>query len=257
MLLFGILAIAFFLGGCAPTTRIMDYKDIKTDVAMSEAIFLSPTNAEKTICVQVRNTSSNQSVTPEFEQVVLAQLQNKGYRIVSNPAEATYILQPIIRYCGEWKEGSVGEGMGAGAALGALTGIGLASNSSLKHFGQATAAGTLIGAGIGLALDLATRVKVEVLLIDFQIVEQLGTKDIVKIETKQTKTKTSSKKKGGLAKKDPPTQSTTQTTVSSKKEGTNVFQAGVAAKAGQIGLDSAQAAQAMAVAAARQIAGIF
>jgi len=56
-----ILTVAV-LSGCAATTRVIDYGTMKTDVAMSESIFLSPTEAPKTIFIQARNTSSNQNI---------------------------------------------------------------------------------------------------------------------------------------------------------------------------------------------------
>ncbi|MEW5908068.1 MAG: complement resistance protein TraT [Patescibacteria group bacterium] len=56
---------------------------------MSESIFLSPTDAPKTILVQVRNTSSNQNITPIFESVLNSGIQSRGYWIIPKPSQAT------------------------------------------------------------------------------------------------------------------------------------------------------------------------
>lgn len=256
-----ILALAFvlavfFFTGCAATQRVMDYSDLKTNVAMSGPVFLSPTNAEKTVYLQVKNTSSNQLITNILCSAIQADLQYKGYRLVNDPSQASYILQPIITYCGAWKEGGIGEGVMAGAAAGALGGIGL-SRSYHHALGRGVGLG-LLGAAVGLAADLATRVQVYVIMTDFQITEMLGNKDLAGIRTMETKRTVSKSIKGGMgAKPDPMTREAVTSSVTSDREGVNVIRSGVAAKAAQIGLDPAQAAQILTEISARQIAGIF
>jgi hypothetical protein len=168
LVLIGALIV---LMGCAATTRLIDYGTMKTDVAMSESIFLSPTEAPKTIYIQNRNTSSNQNITGAFESMVLSGIQAKGYQIVQKPSQATYILQTNIRYIGGWKQGMNFQDTMTGAGLGALAGLGIGGP---HHYAGGAIAGGLIGAGIGFAADLATRVRTEIMVIEFQITERLS-----------------------------------------------------------------------------------
>jgi hypothetical protein len=131
------------LAGCAATTRMIDYGTMKTDVAMSESIFLSPTEAPKTIYIQSRNTSSNQNITGLFESSILSGIQAKGYQIVQKPLQATYILQTNIRYLGEWKEGMNFQDTLTGAGLGALAGLGLGGVSNNRKGTKYSGGGSL------------------------------------------------------------------------------------------------------------------
>jgi len=247
---FGILA------GCAATTRLIDYGTMKTDVAMSESIFLSPTEAPKNIYVQIRNTSSNQNITGFFESVVLSGIQTKGYQIVQKPSQATYFLQTNIRYLGEWKEGmNFGDTL-TGAGIGALAGLGLGGP---HHRAGGAAVGGVIGAGLGFAADIATRVKTEIIVVDFQITERLSEgEDITGQQVQKTEVVTDTKVMGGMGTQpDLPTSKTVDRRVSSSKPGTKIYNAAVAAKAAQVNLDVNEASQRLVETAARQIAGIF
>lgn len=245
------------LMGCAAATRVIDYSEMKTDVAMSESIFLSPTDASKTIYVQVRNTSTNQAITEGFESVIISGLKGRGYKVVEKPSQATYILQANIRYLGEWKEGMDFGGTLTGASIGALAGLGLTSPGG-RYAGN-VAAGGLIGGALGFVADVATRVKTQVIAVDFQITERLaGSEDIIGQEIDKTEVRCEAKVMGGSgARADLPTAKSTAKKVTSSKAGTKIYTAGVAAKAEQISLDVNQAAQILIESAGKQMVGIF
>ena len=57
---------------------------------------LLPPSAERSIYVQIRNTSENQAATPSD---IPARLSAKGYRIVTDPLQAAYWLQTQVVYC--------------------------------------------------------------------------------------------------------------------------------------------------------------
>ena len=251
-----ILAIVCVLFGCAATTRMIDYGKMQTDVAMSESIFLSPTEAPKTIYVQIRNTSSNQNISGAFESMVLSGIQAKGYQIVQKPSQATYILQTNIRYIGEWKQGMNFQDSLTGAGLGALAGLGLGGP---HHRAGGAAVGGLLGAGIGFAADVATRVRTEVIVIEFQITERLSEEeDITGQKVRKTEIITDTKVMGGMGTKpDIPTSKTVDRQVSSSKPGTKIYNGGVAARAAQVNLNVDEATQRLIEVAGRQIAGIF
>lgn len=254
LLLVGLAAVVLF--GCAAATRMIDYGSMKTDVAMSETIFLSPTDAAKTIYIQIRNTSSNQGVTATFQSIILSGIQGKGYQLVQKPSQATYILQANIRYLGEWKQGMGFQDTLTGAGLGALAGLGLGGP---HHRVGGAAVGGLIGAGVGLVADLATRVRTEVIVIDFQITERLSpAEDITGQKVRETEITIDAKVMGGMGTRpDFPTSKIIDRQVSSSKEGIKIYNAAVAARAAQVNLNVDEATARLVENAGRQIAGIF
>jgi hypothetical protein len=246
-----VLLTAFI--GCGAVTRTIDYGEMKTDVAMSESIFLTPTDAPKTVFAQIRNTSSNQAITGEFESVILSNIQGKGYYLVRKPSEATYVLQANVRYIGEWRDGMNLEGTLTGTGLGALAGLGLSGGRG------GTAIGGLLGAGLGFVADMATRVQQEVMVVEFQIAEILTPEqDITGIRTNKGEIVSQAKTTSGMGTRpDLPTTTATTKTVASTKEGVKVYNAGVAARAAQIRMDVSQAIRQLVQMSGQQIAGIF
>jgi hypothetical protein len=255
LLLFFLMA-ALILFGCAAATRMIDYGSMKTDVAMSESIFLTPTEAPKTIFIQIRNTSSNQNITSTFQSIVLSGIQGKGYQIVQKPSDATYILQANIRYSGEWKQGMNWEGTLTGAGLGALAGLGIGAP---HHYGTGAAVGGILGAGVGFAADILTRVRTEIMVIEFQITERLSeVEDITGQRVSESEFVSEARVLGGMGTRpDAPTSKMTSRQVSSTKAGTKIYNAGVAARAAQVNLNVDEATVRLIENAGRQIAGIF
>jgi len=253
---FLLMAVLVVLVGCAAATRMIDYGKMQTDVAMSESIFLTPTEAAKNIFIQIRNTSSDQNITGTFESLILSGIQGKGYQIVQKPSRVTYILQGNIRYKGEWKQGMSWEGTLTGAGLGALTGLGLGGP---HHYGTGAAVGGILGAAAGFVADVATRIKTEIIVIEFRITERLSPEeDITGQKVEKSEYTTESKVLGGMGTRpDLPTSKTVDRRVSTSKEGVKIYDAAVAAKAMQVGLDVNEATQRLIENAARQIVGIF
>jgi hypothetical protein len=251
-----LILTAALLSGCAATARVIDYGSMKTDVKMSESIFLTPTDAENTIFIQIRNTSVNQNITGNFQDIITGGIQGKGYHIVQKPSQATYILQVNIRYLGQWKEGMDFGGTVTGAGLGALAGLGLGGP---HHRVGGAVAGGLIGAGVGLIADAATRVKSEIIVVEFQITERLSEEeDITGQKVEKNEFKVEVQEAGALGtKKDIPIFQSTGKKVTSTKAGTKIYNAAVAARAAQINLNIAEASQKLIEMAAQQINGIF
>lgn len=251
-----ILVMAYGLFGCAAAGRLIDYSSMKTDVAMSESIFLTPTDAPKTMYIQVKNTSSNQMITSLFESTIVSNIQSRGYKLVQKPSQATYILQVNCRYLGEWKQGIDFSGTLTGTGIGALAGLGM---SGYQHRTSGTLAGGLIGGALGFVADIATRVRTEIIVIEFQITERLSEEqDIIGQEVEEVESKTEIKSLGGLGtQQDTPSVRSSTRKVSSKKKGVNIYNAGVAARAAQVNLNVQEATQRLIETAGQQIAGIF
>jgi Enterobacterial TraT complement resistance protein len=256
LLTFFMALAVVVMSGCAAVTRVVDYGHMKTDVAMGETVFLSPSDKDvKRIYVDVRNTSKNQAITNDFRSAVISGItgNGKGYEISKKPSQADYILQANIRYEGEVKEGMRLEGMVTGAGIGALSGLGIWNNSS------GTIGAGLAGGALGFVADLATRVKTDIILVDLQITERLAEgEDITGQEVDKTSVTSKSQSEGGIGTiSDSPISRTTIRSVSSNRKGVKIYDTAVAAKAMQINLDQAEAERVLIHIAGAQIAGIF
>ena len=104
-----LLALFLIITGCSNVLR---------SGLMNDTSIQLPPNHEKTIYVQVRNTSENQQVTPtDFA----SRLSAKGYQVVDDPRQASYWLQTQIVYCQKPGDGVTPEAIaksGFGSGLG-------------------------------------------------------------------------------------------------------------------------------------------
>lgn len=167
-----LLLGVFLLMGCSAVQKGIKYSDLDVQTKMSDTVFLDPVAPEqKTVVIQIRNTSDQPtfSVENEIKQAV----ESKGYRVVSNPDHAHYMLQANVLQIGRVREEdafmSLNGGFGnslQGAAVGALAG-GLISND---HMGYGI--GALAGAGVGMLADSMVEVMTYNMITDIQISER-------------------------------------------------------------------------------------
>ena len=102
-----VLASTLF-SGCATT-------QLQTNVRMSQSVFIDPVKKElRTVFISSKNTSGQPI---NLEQSLSNELQAKGYKIVDDPDEATYILMVNVLYCDKKQENNA---LGAGVAAGAI-----------------------------------------------------------------------------------------------------------------------------------------
>lgn len=104
-----LLVLSLLSTGCA---------NVLTSGLMNDSSILLPPSGERTIYVQLRNTSENQLATPGD---LTARLSGKGYQVVTDPAAAAYWLQTQILYCHKAGEGVTPESIarsGFGTGLG-------------------------------------------------------------------------------------------------------------------------------------------
>lgn len=183
-LVLAVMSIGLFgLTGCSAVHTAVTKRHLDVQTKMSETIFLEPT-AERTVYLQLRNTSTEQEmvVEPKLRQA----LQNKGVVISNNPDTAHYWIQINIRSVGKMNlrdtENALQSGYGAGA-LGAAAAAGaVAYNSSSEGtvFGLA-----LIGALAGAAADAMIEDTNYTMITDLQIVERAPAPDGVAVITKE------------------------------------------------------------------------
>lgn len=83
------------LTGCGAVHTSIAKANLEVSTKMSDAVFLDPVGkAQRTLFVQVRNTSDQPSFT--IEPALKAAIAGKGYRIVDDPDRATFKLQAQI-----------------------------------------------------------------------------------------------------------------------------------------------------------------
>ena len=104
------------LAGCSAVHTAVAKRNLDVQTKMSETIFLEPA-AERTVYLQIRNTSTEQdlSLEPKLRQA----LQNKGMTISTNPDTAQYWIQANVLSVGKMNlrdaENTLISGYGAGA----------------------------------------------------------------------------------------------------------------------------------------------
>lgn len=159
------------LMGCAATQTALEHHSLEVSTKLSKTIFLDPVPAsQKTVFVVVKNTSE-ESLT--IEKPLAQALVNKGYRVVTNPSQAHYMLQANILKVGKMSQSASEKALGGGygsALAGAATGAAIGS------FGHAN---TVIGGGIaggliGIAADSLVKDVNYTMITDIQISERAG-----------------------------------------------------------------------------------
>jgi hypothetical protein len=178
------LSVLGLLAGCASN---MTGGNLYT----SNIVFLPPSSAH-TVYVETRNTSDNQSVTL---QDVASRLNAKGYQLVSDPAQAQYVVQANTLYCNTEKQaitmetmvtGGYGGSLGGtiGAIGGAVGSIGSMAGMANPMIGMAAggisavtgAAGSVVDSVGGLFGSNTPEQEVTYACVtDLQITEQIGT----------------------------------------------------------------------------------
>ena len=166
------------LTGCAATQVALAKRDLDVQTRMSATIFLDPVAAQdRTIFVQVRNTSDQSAVDPAAE--VTAALTQKGYRVVSDPSTARYYLQANVLYAGKSSrtaaESFLAGGYG-GAVGGALVGLTLGAATSGPNglSGRNTAMAGLLGGFAETVSGALVRDVYITVVTDVQIKERLA-----------------------------------------------------------------------------------
>jgi hypothetical protein len=166
--------LVFSLAGCAAATTAIDKRDLTVETRTSRTIFLDPVPMEdRTIFVDVDNTSERPEfdLTPEVRSV----LEDKGYRIVEDPAEARYMLQANVLQAGRTSETAAektfGGGFGSavfGGAIGALAGRAASTDVTT------IITGGLVGAAASAVADTFVEDVTYTVTTDVQISERNG-----------------------------------------------------------------------------------
>lgn len=227
-----------FVAGCAQTMQAIEHAKITVTANMSNTIFIDPLVLEKnkTAYVRVTNTSDMQEIA--FEHLLRERLQAKGIALISDPANAGYIIQANVLYMNYEKKGLTADGMLAGGYGGALAGalVGGDWKGSLAGATIGGAIGSLAGAAVGAAFKVESFIGA----VDVQIQEKVegGVRGAMITDAKQG----------------------TDTTLKTERAVTSNFQTyrtRIVAKAKQTNIDRVEAARIISEKLAQQIAGIL
>lgn len=161
------------LTGCATATAIQKTK-LDVDTKMSSSIFLEPAAPEeKTIYVQVRNTSDNPSFN--IENNVIQALRARGYLVTNDPKKANYMLQANVLSAGQidkrTRDQLMSEGFGS-AAIGGAVGAGIGALAS--GHSDALIGGALAGAAIGTILNASFKEVTYSVITDVQVSQRVN-----------------------------------------------------------------------------------
>lgn len=179
---FRVLVLSLLLAGCSATTKVVKHGSLEVETRMSHTIFLdSIENKNKTVFVQVRNTTDKSGVDVELQ--VQEAFINKGYAIVNNSELADLIVQINILQVGKAASDPYEDLYGLGSAIsGASIGFAI-SGATGGSFENAMAAALILGT-VSYVADMAIDVNVYSMTTDVQVKEKIDTENF---KTHQTR----------------------------------------------------------------------
>ena len=158
------------LCSCAATQVALEHKNLNAQTKMSETIFLDPVpNSQKTVHVSIHNTSDKRLA---ITRAIKSSLQENGYKVVSNPNRAHYLLQANVLKVGKMSRSASQSviGGGYGSAL-AGAGVGVAVGS-LSNNSDMALAGGLAGSALSFAASALVKDVNFVMITDIQVSER-------------------------------------------------------------------------------------
>jgi len=151
---------------CAAMNVAISKKDLNVQTLMSDTIFMDPENGtDRSVFIDVKNTTDK---NVNIQQLLMNNLEAKGYRIVDNPAQAGFILQVNILQVGMADPNAYQASVLAGPSLvgstaaGAVAGALIGGGPTGRHYnyGGAVAGGLIGGLAMG-AVDVAVNSSVK------------------------------------------------------------------------------------------------
>ena len=137
------------LTGCAAMQTTLEHGKLAGSSQMSESIMLDPVpNSQKSVHVTIKNTSDQQI---NIASKVKRAIESHGYKVVSNPSRAHYLLQANILKVAKMKSSESKSFLNGG--YGSLAGV--ATGAALGSFAGSTS--SMVGAGLaGGLLEMAS-----------------------------------------------------------------------------------------------------
>lgn len=90
----GLSLTVLYLSGCAASRVAIEHRNLDVQTKMSDTVFLDPVRDDlKLVYVDIKNTSDKDI---QINDMIKAAIQSRGYRIVTDPDKAHYMLQANI-----------------------------------------------------------------------------------------------------------------------------------------------------------------
>lgn len=167
-----MLSAAAVLCGCAATQTAIEHRNLETSTKLSETVFLNPVSeAQKTVFVSVKNTS-DQDIN--VESALKTSFKAHGYKLVSSPTAAHYLLQANILKIGKMSIAASKSALGGGFGSALAGGVTGAALGSFTHNTNAMIGGGIAGGLIGLAADSLVKDVNYTMITDVKISERVG-----------------------------------------------------------------------------------
>jgi len=167
-----VVSVAGLFGGCAATQTAISKRNLDVQTKMSATVFLDPVAPElQTVYVQIRNTSDKEL---NLDGAIASAVSSHGYRIVTNPNDAHYMLQASVLQVGKMDPSAAQAALagGYGGALeGGAMGVALAAASN-NHNAASYGGFGLLGAVAGTIANAAVKDVTYTMITDLQISER-------------------------------------------------------------------------------------
>jgi len=223
------------LSGCMATQTALNNRHLETHTKMTDSIFLEPvSDSKKTVFVETKNTSDQKDI--QLKSYLVNDLKAKGYKVVSTPSQAHYVLQVNVLKAGKVQpdKGQMGvDGTLSGGAVGLAAGAAGGTDADMVI-------GTLAGAVVGNVANAMFKDIGFIIDTDVQISERS--------KTGVHATSTSTLQQGT---------STTQTLKSHQNSGWNKYRTRVISTVEKMNLQFSQASPYLSQDLANTIANIF
>ena len=164
------IASILLLNGCSAIDKSIKHGTLDVQTKMSETVFLDPVaDNKRTVVLQIRNTSDKKDL--DIVSEIKTAIEDKGYRIVTDPNKANFMIQANILQVGKSTQedpfSSLTSGYG-GALAGGTIGALISSNNNYTGAGI----GALAGGLIGTVADSAVQVVNYQMITDLQVSEK-------------------------------------------------------------------------------------
>jgi hypothetical protein len=193
-----IIASVSLLNGCSAIDKSIKHGTLDVQTRMSETVFLDPVaDDKKKVILQIRNTSDKKDL--EIQSEIKIAIEDKGYKIVTDPNKAHYMIQANILQVGKSTNedpfSSLSSGFG-GALAGGTMGALISNNDSMGM-----GIGALAGGLIGTVADSAVQVINYQMITDLQISEKADSATVTESSNAQLKQGSSGNKSSSWSEK--------------------------------------------------------
>lgn len=130
--------------GCGAASTAIEKRNLEVQTKMSDSIFLEPVSIDKQIVyVKIRNTTDKEV---NVEEQIKSTLTSKGFKVVSNPDEAYFMIQANILQIGKTDETDSDSALQSGFGGGLLgAGVSAATGGRGNNIGVGAAVGAVAG----------------------------------------------------------------------------------------------------------------